>query len=68
MDHVAFVQILQGQRDLGDVVGRAVVGKFGFLAQNLEQLALGGVLEDEVHALGVVKVPVHAQHVRVAQV
>jgi len=51
VDDVAAVQVLQGQRDLRDVLRRPLVAELALLAQNLEQLALRGVLQNQVDAL-----------------
>lgn len=58
---------LEGLGQLLDVCGRALFVKALELLQLLVQLAARRILENEIHAGGVVKVAVEAQDVRVAQ-
>mmetsp|Transcript_107214 Transcript_107214/g.303206 ORF Transcript_107214/g.303206 Transcript_107214/m.303206 type:complete len:205 (-) Transcript_107214:141-755(-) len=63
------MQVLETARDLHEVVPRSGLEEAPTLArpQQLVQLTLGAVLEQQVHRLGVLKVPVEPEHVLVLQ-
>ena len=68
VDDVLLVAVGQGLAEVGDVPGRSALGEAAAVGQLLVQLPAGTVLEDEVDALGIVKVAEHAEDVTVAQV
>lgn len=65
---VLAVQVRQGQRDLGDALGRAALREPALALQDPVQLAAGGVLEDQEDAVRVVEPAVEAEDARVPQV
>mmetsp|Transcript_37548 Transcript_37548/g.93369 ORF Transcript_37548/g.93369 Transcript_37548/m.93369 type:complete len:203 (-) Transcript_37548:257-865(-) len=68
VDDVLLVAVHEGARQRRDVRRRAPLAKPLALLQLFIQLPLGGVLQDEVHAVLVVEIPVQPQYVGMAQV
>lgn len=62
------VQITQGRRHLGNVLGRLPLGEAVFFAQVFIELSLAGKLEDQKDALAIVKVAKELENVGMAQV
>ena len=61
------VEVLEGLCRLGNIGCRTWFLKVMLALDHLVQLALSSILEDEEHALVVVEIAVHAQHIWVAQ-
>ena len=68
VDDVLLVAVPEGGRHLEDELGGLAFGEAALVGQMLVELAVGGILQNEVDALVIVEVAVHSQDVLVAEV